>query len=366
MQQILMNTCCRIILASVLTSTVAACGTRKPEAGFLLEDTGWPSACSEGYHHGVSAPFCTIHEGSLLIAGGANFPEVPAAEGGKKRFYSDIHVLKQDGWTLAGQLPFPLAYGGCVTCGGRTLLIGGSNEDGIADDVFHLMPLGDGIMAIPDTPLPYPVEQAGYAAEGSTIYVAGGLTPDGVNGMVLSGTMKEDSIEWEEIAEMPEDLVQPIAFASDGYLYIWGGFDPRSGTVSTNGWRLDTDSRTWEAAGKGPDEETFAGASSVVLADGRAAVTGGVDKDIFTWGLSATGEDKAEYMAMDPEEYRFNGRLRLYDPEKGTWEVAGESAELALAGAGLATDGSTLYIAGGEIKPGIRTPQTWKLELDIK
>ena len=364
MQQILMKLTIRTILASVMAITAAACGTRETEAGFVMEDTGWPAECSEGYSKGVSAPFCTVFEGRPLIAGGANFPDVPAADGGTKRFYSDIQVLGDDGWYRAGELPFPLAYGGCVCADGQTVLAGGSNSSGTVADVFQLVPLGDGVVALPMTPLPYPVEQAGYAADGSVVYVAGGITPDGVNMKVLAGKIRGLDVEWEEMAPMPEPLVQPVAFITGGHLHVWGGFDPQAKTVSSKGWKMDLETRRWEEAGEGPDGETFAGAAAVVLADGKAVAAGGVDKDVFSWGLS--GKDKDRYMRMAPEEYGFNRRLRIYDPDKGVWSSAGESEAFALAGAGMTTDGSSIYIIGGEIKPGIRTPQTWKTELTIK
>ena len=36
---------------------------------------------------GVSAPFAGVSNGHVLVAGGCNFPGVPAAEGGRKVFF---------------------------------------------------------------------------------------------------------------------------------------------------------------------------------------------------------------------------------------------------------------------------------------
>lgn len=356
----------RIIAATVLAVAITSCGSRESEASFSLEDCGWPSDASDGYSKGVSAPFCGFADGRFVTAGGANFPEVPAAEGGIKRYYSDIHILNEGSWVRAGELPFPLAYGGSFNVNGEMLTAGGNNGKETVSDVFRIVPLGSGVMALPSTPLPFPVEQAGYASDDDVIYIAGGLTTDGVSGKVLAGKVSDVSIEWTEIADMPEPLVQPIAFVTGGLLYVWGGFDPAEKSVSSKGWRLDLGSGIWESAGEGPDGETFAGAAAVVLEDGTAVAVGGVDKNVFTRGLSATGNDKAAYMTMDPEEYRFNRKIRIFNPSEGRWTSAGEDKAMALAGAGAASDGKTVHITGGEIKPGIRTTGTWKLEIPVK
>ena len=51
-------------------------------------------ALTVGGKEGVSAPFAGMSKGSLLVAGGCNFPGKPAAEGGEKVFYRDIYELE--------------------------------------------------------------------------------------------------------------------------------------------------------------------------------------------------------------------------------------------------------------------------------
>ena len=66
--------------------------------------------------HGVSAAFAGRVGGKLLLAGGANFPDKPAAEGGKKAYYdlAFVGTPRQGGrhidWASAGRLPKALAY----------------------------------------------------------------------------------------------------------------------------------------------------------------------------------------------------------------------------------------------------------------
>lgn len=345
--------------ACILAAMTLSCGPK--DLNRSLEETGWPSDCSEGYLMGVSVPFCGVVDGMLVSAGGANFPDVPAAYGGLKQLYSDIFLLKPEGWVSAGKLPYASAYGGCLNVGGKLITIGGNSGYNAVADVFVLNPAGDKVAVEATTPLPVGIEQAGYASEESTIYVAGGLTPFGPNDKVYAGKVSDDGIEWIELTSMPEILVQPIAFHTNGHLYLWGGFDPVSKTVSCKGWRFDEDTAQWTLISEG--EDTFTGASAAVLPDGRLAAIGGVNKDVFAYGLSAVREKKHQYMLMEPEQYGFNRSVRIFDPSSEKWSSYGEAGALALAGAGVAADGNDIYIVGGEIKPGIRTPRSWKLEI---
>ena len=47
---------------------------------------------SIGGTQGVSAPYAGTIDGKIIVAGGCNFPDTPAAEGGTKKFYADIHL----------------------------------------------------------------------------------------------------------------------------------------------------------------------------------------------------------------------------------------------------------------------------------
>ena len=83
---------------------------------------------------GVSAPFAgSIHQ-NLIVAGGCNFPDVPAAKGGAKRFYADIYELPnpdhdpQAQWRKIGELPQPMAYGVSVTVPNGMVCVGGTTD----------------------------------------------------------------------------------------------------------------------------------------------------------------------------------------------------------------------------------------------
>lgn len=80
-----------------------------------------------GIRAGVSAIFAGKVAGVPVIAGGANFPDTPVWEGGKKAFYSDMYAFEEGEWRYVGALAEPLAYGMTAPVGSdRILLIGGA------------------------------------------------------------------------------------------------------------------------------------------------------------------------------------------------------------------------------------------------
>ena len=343
---------------------MTACINNKVYIDMLsLQDIGLSPDCTPGYEKGVSAPFAGVVEGRFITAGGANFPDKPVVEGGVKKYYSDILCLEGDQWSRVGQMPAPAAYGGSMSLDGRLYFVGGNDGSRIMSEVYSVALVDGSFVLNEEAPLPVAIEQAGYAADSQAMYVFGGIAPDGTNSKVLEGKVVDGSVVWSEIADMPEPLVQPVAMAYGDRLYVWGGFDPASKLVPLKGWCLDKASGQWREIAGAPDGQTFVGASAVVT-EGKLAVIGGVNNEVFAWGISVSSpEERYRYMTMEPEEYHFNKALRLFDPESETWSVPGEDQALALAGAGFASDGESLFVLGGELKPGVRTPKAWKIKI---
>ena len=71
----------------------------------------------KAYAKGVSGAYGGMLDGHLILAGGANFPEVPAAEGGVKRYYDAIYATTGRVYGSTGQQVVPpLAEGGRAAC----------------------------------------------------------------------------------------------------------------------------------------------------------------------------------------------------------------------------------------------------------
>lgn len=306
-----------------------------------------PEIPDAAYAKGVSAPFCGVLDGCLVVAGGANFPDKPLLEGGAKRVYDDIWMLCGEEWRRIAHLPDSAAYGACYQLQDGLLFAGGTGLDKV-----YLLD-SQGLHALPA--LPCPLEQGAAAYGDGVLYLCAGRSVY---------TCREGEWAWSELAQLPMPLVQPLAYVSGGWLYLWGGFNPETLELPSKGWkmRLDAPGR-WTDGPVIPDGGTFVGSAAAVLPGGCLAVAGGVNREVFARALHNGPEDRIPYLSREPEEYRFNRKLYIFNPFEETWTVLLEDSSLALAGPGLACDGRRLYVAGGEIKPGVRSPRIFSIDL---
>lgn len=133
---------------------------------------------------------------------------------------------------------------------------------------------------------------------------------------------------------------QPAAAASDGAIYVFGGSgnateDATSPIIFDSVSRYDPATDAWTSI----DTTTPAGllgAGAVTLDDGRIAVFGGYNKELFdTYLAEVSAIDEATdpdawnavvdaYMGMEPAEYRWNDLVLVYDPATNEWSDLGE------------------------------------------
>lgn len=306
------------------------------------------------YAKGVSAPFCGMAGDILVVAGGANFPDKSLLDGGQKRVYADIWAYVGDSWQHAGLMPDSTAYGATFSVGKDLVFAGGNVNGKTTDKVFKVSIDGGKATLTELPPLPVPMEQSGWAQADGTLIIGGGVGTRDIY------SCAPDSFDWKKVAELPEPLVQPVFYKEGDVLYVWGGFNPETLEVSDKGLCLKEGGWT-EAAGI-PDKGTFTGATGASLPGGGVITVGGVNRDIFSRALHNTPEDRIPYLSKKPEEYKFRKEVYLFKAAQG-WKTIGTEDFCALAGAGVAAAcDKCAYVAGGELKPGVRSPRIFKLE----
>jgi sialate O-acetylesterase len=336
----------------ILAAGLVACHTE------MMKVTELKAIPDAAYAKGVSAPFCGVVGDALVVAGGANFPDKSLLDGGAKRVYADIWSQADGEWVHAGVLPDSTAYGATFAVDGALVLAGG-NVCGTTTDKVYELTLRDRaavLRALP--PLPVPMEQCGWTRDGDRLYLVGGVGTTGVYACTVGEYV------WTKLADLPEPLVQPVAFASGGSLYVWGGFNTETLEVSDKGLVIssEVEKSLWREAPSIPDGGTFVGATGATLPDGRLVVVGGVNRAIFARALHNTPEDRIPYLSKEPAEYQFRQAVYAFDPAAGAWTLLGSDPACALAGPGVAVrPAGGLYVAGGELKPGVRSPRIFSL-----
>lgn len=342
-----------------------------------------------GGGQGVSAPFAGRIGNALVVAGGCNFPGVPAAEGGEKVFYRTIYRLENPAddeaeWERVGELPVAAAYGVGITVPQGLVCIGGT--DG-TQSLRHAWLLrvddedGYVVDALPD--LPEGIDNGAGAFCGGALYVGGGQT-DGTFSMRVFRLKWPEGGQWEELPVPPGGArLQPVAIGTDTCFYLMGGFVPPSddepGRLQSGGCVYHVAAGCWSETAPlrlsgDTTRRALVGAVGALSPDGLSLLfAGGVNADRFLRAVnrplllqqasvedndSLVAELEAEgdaYLCHPVEWYRFSSDLLSYRLSDGVWMRVAGFPQLARAGAALVTWGRRWYVVNGESMPGIRS-----------
>lgn len=325
-----------------------------------------------GGEQGVAAMMAGTHEGHLLVAGGCNFPNVPAAQGGQKVFYDEIYALNGQQWQTIGKLPLPLAYGMSVSTPSGMLCLGGTDGK-ITSNTAMLIAYKQGkaqLHSLP--PMPKALQQAAVAMDNNgLVYVAGGLDEQGQQNKTLY-CLDPLKKQWTELGEMPGGgRVQPTAVVQNGatgaLLLLLGGYDQETKTCATTSLVYDLVQHTWrETSPMVVKGKAFAlvGAASIKSGSQFVMTAGGVDKTIFERAIQ--GKMDSDYLNHSPEWYKFRQSLMVYNTITNTWVEEAYSSLLARAGAALVQHEGAWVMIGGELKPGIRANEVTKVEMTVR
>lgn len=355
----------KIISLFIIGIALLAC-TGKRESACLLKEIGRMPAIEEGYEQGVSACYAALYDGALYIAGGCNFPDKPAAEGGTKRYYKGIYratLADTLVWEQIGTLPEASAYGVSVQENERWYIAGGINENSSLNTVFSI-DISNGCKIDTLPALPYSIDNAAGCIANKVIYVAGGNVGGKASNRVYALDLSRANY-WEMIDEIPSRArVQPVCASNNGNIFVWGGFAPNDSTevamVHTDGVCYNIKEKKWSHLPHivvNGDTITVSGGTAANI-DNSIIVAGGVNRHIFADAISGRYNiiSKEEYMYQPTEWYSFNKYLFIYDAN-GEWHEKCCDDVFARAGAVIIGDDENIFYIGGELKPGIRTPQ---------
>lgn len=377
----------KINIQLLLLVVLVACGQKSKEEAYSVAIESLPTLPNDSL--GVSAPVGGVLDSYVIVAGGCNFPDIPAADGGVKTYYKDIWAIHEDSlkdgrWQRVGELPFPLAYAVSIPTSKGLFCAGGMNGEGRFNNAFFVNYVSKtkAISIIPASPLPFSVDNAGSCIIDNKIYVFGGNQEGQQTANLLSYDILLD--QWTILDSLEnENRVQPIVIAIDNGLrkgiFISGGFSVTNKGVQvfTDGVIYDLSLRKWSSVDSPvthTETITFSGGMGTVLNDSLLICMGGVNKEIFTDGLtnsillSEAKEKKdtseieklkqknLQYMTQSPRFYKFNRGIWLYNLNSKEWIIIDSFEQTALAGAHLIQTKFGILIFNGEIKPGVRTP----------
>ena len=341
---------------------------------------------------GVARPYCGEHNGMVLLAGGANFPDAPLADGGKKRFHATVYgsPVGSNAWGVVGELPVPMGEGVSVATPRGIVCVGGAEgaDGGRASARAFLMTWDAaarkvGFEALPD--FPYAVKMAAGAARGDCVYVAGGGrdAPTAESDVWMLDLAAGARKAWQPLPPLPVKREQPVAAIQNTShqrtaLFVMGGMASREdGTRQValeDGYFYDLAQGAggvWRpvapARVKGGDTVwPLLGAAALATGDQHILVFGGSHRDVWNEQVeknaslegTALAAFRDAYFRQPPEAFGFCRNVLAYHTVTDRWFELGEFPFAPRCGAAVVrqSDG-TVLVASGEVAPGVRTPE---------
>ena len=398
------------LMALFLLVVGGSYGTSQAQENYRMFEAKTPQL-DPAYAKGVSGHIAgEPRQGQLVMAGGCNFPDRPAREGGAKRYYSEIYTADylgafnlaceakaselDMGWKLVGHLPHPTAYAAFQLYDDQLIVAGGQSAAGDLSDAY-IIQLSDSL-DVEITPLPsLPEPRSGMASAliKNVLYLIGGHVNGKLSNTVLSLDLSSPQKEWREETPYPHSpFLKLVAttnlgeYSTPSYvpcLVVMGSFTG----VDEPDQRVQADvtymtytpqTKQWQTYKIAPDDPIAAhGFGGGYAWRYEAIFSGGVRADLFVTALQREKDLKAAkakgnhqlveklqaeqraYLSHDPAWYGFCSEWYSFDRSRGRGEAKsgfhfdGRADAVYLDRFSSMMDG---MLIGGETMPGVRTP----------
>ena len=305
-------------MALLLLAVGGSYGTSQAQEDYRIFEAKTPQLDS-AYAKGVSGHIAgEPRPGLLVMAGGCNFPDRPAREGGAKRYYSEIYIADylgavhfacetkaselDMGWKLVGHLPHPTAYAAFQLYDDQLIVAGGQSAEGDLREAY-IIQLNDSL-GVEITPLPsLPEPRSGMASARieNVLYLIGGRVNGKLSNTVLSLDLRRPQKEWREETPYPHSPFLKLVAAmhldesdtSSGvpYLELMGSFTG----VDEPDQRVQADvtymtytpqTKQWQTYKIAPDDPIAAhGFGGGYVSEYSNSFSGGVRADLFVTAL---------------------------------------------------------------------------------
>ncbi|WP_233216290.1 sodium:solute symporter family transporter [Blastopirellula marina] len=312
---------------------------------------------------GVAGPFAGVHNDSLIVAGGANFPR-PVWESNKQWTDTiDVLVRTAEGyqWKAGGKLPRPIAYGAAVTTKQGVLCLGGCDAEKVYADAFFLQWNGTTVKTIPCAPLPQPMAYGQAAMIGQTVYVVGGQSETGLASATnllwsldLSANEDPTKLQWKTLEPLPGPTrsFNLVAHQHDGFndsIYVIGGRRDNNGQTQflQDVWQYTPKTNTWKERTSAP--RVIMAGEAIGIGQSHIFVLGSADESNF---------DRVDQ--LKDAHPGFPQQAFAYHTITDTWIEAGKTPENLVTTTAVRW-GDSIIIPSGEVRPRVRSPHIWKI-----
>ena len=363
-----------------LTALLCLCKVTTGEAPIIWEK-GPPIPDA----HGFAGPFAGVSAGTLVVAGGANFPESYPWEGGSKVWHDRIFLLPEGAseWTVSNaKLPKALAYGVSVSLteqNNSIVMLGGSDGQNkpVADVTMLTLKLVDArpeVLLQPLPSLPVALAESSGLAMDDKIYLFSGRSIGGTVRKAFRLDFGRSPLKWEELPwpEGARGRMHSVAGSHEGKLYLFGGRDYQSELEIEHPedrleaekldflrdcYRFDPDAGKWTRIADLPQGSSAAPYRAIPSGSSHLLILGGVTAPYVEEQLKA----RPEINGQGHEHPGFPGRSLLITSLRtlGSRPRYPPEMEVPVTVPVVFMPNGEYVVASGEKQPGVRTTQVF-------
>lgn len=311
---------------------------------------------------GVAGPFAGVHNGALIVGGGANFPR-PVWKNDKV-WHDAIHVLTRNGdtyeWIDGGTLPRAIAYGAAVSTPHGVVCMGGNDAENTFADVWLLKWNSDtGKISTTELPsLPRPCAFGAAALVGDVVYLACGQSDQSLTSATndllsldLSGEAIPFERQWQTLPPCPGptralNLTVHQHNGFDDCVYVISGRrqekdDSQDVQFLKDVWEYNPSRQQWRQRADAP--ACVMAGTGIDVGQSHVFVFGGADGSLFFKG----DELKDDHPGFPKTAW-------AYHTITNTWTPAGTTPRNHFTTIAVKWD-DAIIIPSGELRPRVRT-----------
>jgi N-acetylneuraminate epimerase len=359
-----------------------------------------PAAAGMQKQLGLAGVFTGVSNNVLLIAGGSNFADGAMPwQGGKKVHFDDIYILSKIGdggfkWLKpvhTAHLKQRTAYGASTTVNDRVVCAGGETGDK-ADSKQAFMMRWDAVkkeVELTDLPhLPIPLTNACMTSIREVVYLVGGESEGKPTAQCFSLNLAAKNAMWELLPPLPISMSHSVAVTqSNGKypcIYVIGGRSSTASGISTLHnctFCYDPVHREWirlRSVSDGSEITNISAATGVATGNSEIVLIGGDKGHLFhmietynsliahTANKEEAERIQQEKMALLNHHPGFSKDVYVFNTLANSWKKLDTLPFYGPVTTTAVKWDNEIFIPGGEIKPGIRTPVVTRGKFNVK
>lgn len=336
---------------------------------------------------GLAGQSATIHNGSLFVLGGSNFPDAMPWDGGQKKYYNQLWIyqfgdqLKEIKNAIPLNYPYPIAYATAILYKNEWIILGGETPDGrtAAVNILDLSGMNK-ISWKPLPSLPIPLSNAHAFIIEDELHIAGGETGSVTSASHYLLDLQDRSKGWKPLKDLPYPVSHGVLLHDqpNKRILLLGGrvkVKDKPSVFYRSTLSLDLSTGDWKQAEQIP--YPLAAGTGIVLNNGNMFIFGGDQGTVFNQveeclikashtndpdAIDSWNKIRKQLQSSHPG---FSREVLVWNVKQLQWEVSERLPFATPVTTQAAGNENYIIIPGGEIKAGVRTPNFYVKKIQI-